>query len=60
VRKEEGAKIETAAAPETSPELRALLDSPWPQPGLTLRVTAAPFKGGGGDATVVVTIELPG
>ncbi|HEX9188365.1 MAG TPA: hypothetical protein VGB87_14900, partial [Vicinamibacteria bacterium] len=49
-----------AAAEGTSPELRALLDSPWPQPGLPLGVTAAAFKGDGREAPVVVTIQLPG
>jgi len=49
----------TATADGTSPELRALLDSPWPQPGLPLGVTAAAFKGIGRDAAVAVTIQLP-
>ena len=49
----------TATADGTSPELRALLDSPWPQPGLPLGVTAAAFKGSGRDAAVAVTIQLP-
>jgi VWFA-related protein len=49
----------TAAPEGPSPELRALLDSPWPQPGLPLAVTAAAFKDGGRDASVTVTIELP-
>ena len=60
-----GPETEKAAAPRiatadgTSPELRALLDSPWPQPGLALAVTAAAFKGTGRDAPVAVTIQLP-
>ena len=60
-----GPQTEKAAAPRiatadgTSPELRALLDSPWPQPGLPLGVTAAAFKGIGRDAAVAVTIQLP-
>ena len=49
-----------ATADGTSPELRALLESPWPQPGVPLAVTAAAFKGVGRDASVVVTIQLPG
>ena len=57
---DEKEKPGSAAAAETSPELRALLDSPWPQPGLALGVTAAAFKGSGRDATVVVTIQLSG
>jgi len=48
-----------AAADGTSPELRALLDSPWPEPGLPLAVTTAAFKGDGRDAPVAVTIQLP-
>jgi VWFA-related protein len=48
-----------AAADGTSPELRTLLESPWPQPGLPLAVTAASFKGSGRDTTVAVTILLP-
>ena len=57
---DEKEKPGSAAAAETSPELRALLDNPWPQPGLALGVTAAAFKGSGRDATVVVTIQLSG
>jgi VWFA-related protein len=48
------------AADGTSPELRRLLESPWPQPGLPLAVTAAAFKGTAREAPVAVTIQLSG
>ena len=51
---------ETRAVKDTSPEVRELLESAWPQPGLTLGVTAATFKGSDGGASVAVTIQLPG
>jgi VWFA-related protein len=51
---------ETSAATGTSSEVRELLDSPWPRPGLTLGVTAAAFKVSAKTATVAVTIEIPG
>ena len=53
-------KPETRAAEGTSPEVQELLESAWPRPGLTLGVTAATFKGRGKDASVAVTIQLPG
>ena len=50
-----------AAAPdETSPELRELLERPWSQPGLTLGVAAAAFRGAAGASQVAVTVEVPG
>jgi VWFA-related protein len=50
----------TRAASGTTPEVRELLDRPWAQPGLTLGVTAAAFKGHKGAASVAVTIQLEG
>jgi VWFA-related protein len=50
----------TRAVKDTSPAVRELLESAWPQPGLTLGVTAATFKGSGKDSSVAVTIQLPG
>ena len=50
----------TRAASGTSPAVRELLDRPWAQPGLTLGVTAAAFKGPAGVASVAVTIQLEG
>ena len=47
-------------ANDTSTELRAALNSPVQQPGLTLSVQAAPFKGAAKDASVAVTVELQG
>jgi len=47
-------------APETSRELREALNSPVQQPGLTLSVHAAPFKGAQKEASVVLTVELDG
>ena len=47
-------------ANDTSAELRAALNSPVQQPGLTLSVQAAPFKGAAKDASVAVTVELQG
>jgi VWFA-related protein len=49
-----------AAAAETSPELRALLASPWSQPGLPMAVNAAAFEERDGEAAVALTIELAG
>jgi VWFA-related protein len=50
----------TGGANDTSPELRAALNSPVQQPGLTLAVHAAPFKGSGKEATVAMAVELQG
>jgi VWFA-related protein len=49
-----------AVAADTSPELRELLESPWPRPGLPLAVAAAAFRVAGRTAAVAVTIEVPG
>ncbi|MGH9158891.1 MAG: VWA domain-containing protein [Vicinamibacteraceae bacterium] len=51
---------ETPAPTDTSAEVKELLGSPLPQPGLTLGVTAAAFKGTGEKADVAVTIQVPG
>ena len=45
---------------DTSTELRAALNTPVQQPGLTLTVQAVPFKGTAKEASVAVTIELDG
>lgn len=50
----------TEAAAGTSAALRAALDSPLPVSGLTLSAFAAPFKGEGRNASVLVAIEVPG
>jgi VWFA-related protein len=50
----------SGAANDTSPELRAALNSAVQQPGLTLSVQAAPFKGAAKDASVALTVELDG
>ena len=47
-------------ANDTSTELRAALNSAVQQPGLTLSVQAAPFKGASKEASVALTIELDG
>jgi tetratricopeptide (TPR) repeat protein len=49
-----------AVAGGTSAELRELLASAWPRPGLTLGVTAAVFKVGAETATVAVAVEVAG
>jgi tetratricopeptide (TPR) repeat protein len=45
---------------ERSPELRGLLETAWPRPGLALGVTAAVFRVSRDRATVAVTVEIPG
>jgi VWFA-related protein len=50
----------SGGANDTSPELRAALNSAVQQSGLTLSVQAAPFKGTAKDASVALTIELDG
>ncbi len=50
----------SGGANDTSPELRAALNSAVQQPGLTLAVQAAPFKGTVKDASVALTVELDG
>ena len=47
-------------AGDTSAELRSALNSPVQQPGLTLAVQAAPFKGAAKEASVALAIELRG
>jgi len=44
----------------TSPELREALAAVLPVSGLTLQATAAPFKGVGSDASVMVLVQLSG
>jgi VWFA-related protein len=53
-------RAEVAAAGGTSAELRELLESAWPRPGLTLGVTAAVFKVTAQTATVAVAVEVAG
>jgi len=48
------------AAAGTSAALRDALASPLPVSGLTLRAVAAPFKGENKDASVLLSIEVPG
>jgi VWFA-related protein len=51
----------SAAAPKgLSASLAALLASPLPAAGLTMRVHATPFRGSGGKADVQLTIEVLG
>jgi VWFA-related protein len=50
----------TGGANDTSPELRAALNSAVQQPGLTLSVHAAPFKSTPKEASVALTVELDG
>jgi VWFA-related protein len=47
-------------ANDTSAELRAALNSPVQQPGLTLSAQAVPFKGVAKDGSVAVAVELQG
>jgi VWFA-related protein len=47
-------------AGDTSPELRAALNNPVQQPGLTLAVQAAAFRGTAKEASVALAIELQG
>jgi VWFA-related protein len=47
-------------ANDTSPELRAALNSAVQQPGLTLSVQAIPFRGTTKEASVALTVELDG
>ena len=47
-------------AADTSSELRAALNSPVQQPGLTLSVQAVPFKGTPKEASVALAVELDG
>jgi len=52
---------ETSGASEgTSPALREALASPLPISGLTLSAFAAPFKGPDKNASVLVSVEVPG
>jgi VWFA-related protein len=50
----------SGGANDTSLELRDALNSAVQQPGLTLSVQAAPFKGSAKEASVALTIELDG
>jgi len=50
----------SGGANDTSPELRAALNSAVQQPGLTLSVQATPFKGTAKEASVALTVELDG
>lgn len=50
----------SGGANDTSPELRAALNSAVQQPGLTLAVQAVPFKGTPKEASVALTVELDG
>ena len=50
----------SGGANDTSPELRAALNSAVQQPGLTLSVQAIPFKGTAKEASVALTVELDG
>ena len=50
----------TGGASDTSPALRAALNSPVQQPGLALSVQAVPFKGAGKEASVAMTVEVDG
>ena len=49
-----------AGAPQTSVELREILNSPLQQTGLTLAVQAAPFKNKPKEAAVALAIEVDG
>src|SRR5204863_4602634 len=50
----------TGGAAGTSAELRDALNSPVQQPGLTLSVHAAPFKGTPKEASLALTVEMDG
>jgi VWFA-related protein len=50
----------TGGAADTSPELRAALNTAMQQSGLTLSVHAAPFKDTTKEASVALTVELDG
>jgi VWFA-related protein len=50
----------TVASPQTSAELREVLNSPLQQSGLTLAVQAAPFKSKPKESTVALAIEVDG
>ena len=49
-----------AGAPQTSADLREVLNSPLQQSGLTLAVQAAPFKGKPKESSVALAIEVDG
>jgi VWFA-related protein len=57
---EEDEESGTRVATDISPPVRELLDRPWAQPGLTLGVTAAAFRGTDETDSVAVTIQLAG
>lgn len=50
----------SGGATDTTPELRAALNSAMQQSGLTLSVHAAPFKATAKEASVALTVELDG
>jgi VWFA-related protein len=50
----------TESATGTSPEVRAVLNSALPTPGLNLSVHAAPFKGADKKSSVAVTVQVEG
>jgi VWFA-related protein len=59
-RAEEDESSGRRVATDISPPVRELLDRPWAQPGLTLGVTAAAFRGTDETDSVAVTIQLAG
>ena len=58
--KDKEEKRVTESATGTSPEVRAVLNSALPTPGLNLSVQAAPFKGVDKKASVAVTVQVEG
>jgi len=56
-RLEPGPPLVTSAG--LSPQLTAVMQSPLPVSGLPLRVSAVPFRGPGGPASVLLTGEVP-
>lgn len=58
--KDKDEKKLTESASGTSPEVRTVLNSALPTPGLNLSVQAAPFKGADKKASVAVTVQVEG
>jgi VWFA-related protein len=56
----QNASRKEAGAPQTSGELREILNSPLQQSGLTLAVQAAPFRSKPKEASVALAIEVDG
>ncbi len=54
------AERKAVAGDQTSPEVRAALDSPLPLSGLRLHAFAAPFKGTAPNTDVTITVEAEG